>query len=101
MGAPGWRPDLQILVYPTIDVTKPEWWPWKASDGFPPPNDSTHLHITNSTPAAFLVASTKDRISSDSENTVPYSKSLHAAGVPFESFVRDMGDHGFTLCGGW
>jgi len=96
-----WRPDLQVLLYPTIDTTKPDWWPWDASAGWPAPTDSTHLHVSPSTPPAFVVCSTEDDISTDTDNCSPYVTRLRAARVPVEHFVRPMGQHGFHLCGGW
>merc|ERR1711865_1229124 len=54
------RPDAQILIYPTIDVTKPDWWPWRVEEGFAPPEDSVHLHVHSTTPPAFLAVSSED-----------------------------------------
>merc|ERR1712151_1035670 len=95
------RPDAQVLVYPTIDVAKPTWWPWKVDEGFPPPEDSVHLHVTSDTPPAFLTVSTEDGLCTMEDNTEPYAQRLKAAGVPVEHFVKAMGKHGHGLKGGW
>jgi len=95
------RPDAQILVYPTIDVSKPDWWPWKAKEGFPPPEESVHLHVCSDVPPAFLAVSTEDRICTAEDNTEPYATRLQAAGVAVEHFVKAMGKHGHGLKGGW
>lgn len=95
------RPDAQILVYPTIDVEKPAWWPWKAKEGFPPPEDSVHLHVCSDTPPAFLTVSTEDGLCTAEDNTEPYAEQLRAKGVPVEHFVKSMGKHGHGLKGGW
>lgn len=95
------RPDLQILVYPAIDTTKPAWWPWRADQGFPPPEDSPHLFAGQSSPPAFLAVSTEDGLCTAEENTQPYADRLRAIGVPVEHFVKPMGKHGHGLNGGW
>jgi len=95
------RPDLQILVYPCIDVTKPEWWPWKSTEGFPPPEDSVHLRLTRDAPPAFLAVSSEDGLCTAEENTEPYAAKLREMGVPVEHYVRPMGKHGHVLKGGW
>jgi acetyl esterase/lipase len=96
-----WRPNAQILVYPTIDCTKPDWWPWNAKEGFPPASESTHLDVSSSTPPAFLVCSTEDGICDAHENTDVYAEKLKAVGVPFEYVKKPMGKHGHGLKGDW
>mmetsp|Transcript_84052 Transcript_84052/g.211948 ORF Transcript_84052/g.211948 Transcript_84052/m.211948 type:complete len:130 (+) Transcript_84052:3-392(+) len=95
------RPDLQILVYPAIDTTKPDWWPWRTDQGFPPPEDSPHLFAGNSSPPAFLAVSTEDGLCTAEENTEPYAARLRAVGVSVQHFVKPMGKHGHGLNGGW
>lgn len=95
------KPNLQILVYPTIDVTKPDWWPWRSAEGFPVPAESPHLLVTNATPPAFLAVSSEDGLCTAEENTQPYAERLQAAGVPFEHFIKSMGKHGHGTNGGW
>lgn len=95
------RPNLQILVYPTIDVTKPDWWPWTTKEGFPPPEASVHLHVHPKVPPAFLTVSTEDGLCTAEDNTEPYAEKLKASGVPVDHFVKPMGKHGHGLKGGW
>eukprot|EP00931_Biecheleriopsis_adriatica_P044989 TRINITY_DN25784_c0_g1_i1.p1 TRINITY_DN25784_c0_g1~~TRINITY_DN25784_c0_g1_i1.p1 ORF type:complete len:318 (-),score=27.75 TRINITY_DN25784_c0_g1_i1:69-1022(-) len=96
-----WRPDAQILVYPCIDTTKPESWPWQTHEGFPSSADSTHLSISSGTPPAFLVCSTEDGLCDAHENTDVFARGLQAAGVPYEYVKKAMGKHGHGLKGGW
>lgn len=96
-----WRPNAQILVYPTIDTTKPDYWPWKAEEGFPPAFESTHIDVPSNAPPAFLVCSTEDGLCEAHENTDVFAEKLTAAGVPFEYVKKAMGKHGHGLKGGW
>jgi len=98
---PALRPNAQILVYPAIDCTKPDWWPWKAVEGHPPPEASPLLRVSSSTPPTFLTVSSDDDCCSAEDNTTPYAERLQAAGVPVEHFVKSMGKHGHGLQGGW
>jgi len=95
------RPNAQILVYPCIDTTKPDWWPWTTAEGFPPGEDSVHLRVTPEAPPAFLAVSTEDGLCTAEDNTEPYAAKLRAAGVPVEHVVRPMGKHGHGIRGGW
>eukprot|EP00928_Gymnodinium_smaydae_P051488 TRINITY_DN35038_c0_g1_i1.p1 TRINITY_DN35038_c0_g1~~TRINITY_DN35038_c0_g1_i1.p1 ORF type:complete len:362 (-),score=77.21 TRINITY_DN35038_c0_g1_i1:93-1127(-) len=95
------RPNAQILVYPCIDVTKPEWWPWTTKEGFPPPEASVHLQAGAHAPAAFLAVSTEDGLCTAEDNTEPYAQKLRDCGVPVEHLVQPMGKHGHGLKGGW
>lgn len=95
------QPNAQILVYPCIDVTKPDSWPWKVEEGFPAPEESPHFHVTTRSPPAFLTVSTDDTICTAKENTEPYVDALQAAGVPVTYFKQPMGGHGHGLSGGW
>jgi len=91
----------QILVYPCIDVTKPDSWPWKVAEGFPATEDSPHLHVTPCSPRAFVTVSSDDTICTAKENAEPYVEALQAAGVPVKYFKKSMGEHGHALSGGW
>mmetsp|Transcript_33128 Transcript_33128/g.72184 ORF Transcript_33128/g.72184 Transcript_33128/m.72184 type:complete len:317 (+) Transcript_33128:58-1008(+) len=95
------RPNAQILVYPSIDVTKPEWWPWKATYGFAPPEDSPHLLVTAAAPPAFLTVSKEDGLCTAEENTEPYAQRLKELGVDVEHVVRSMGKHGHGMKPQW
>lgn len=96
-----WRPNAQILVYPSIDVTKPDWWPWKAAEGFPPPEAASHRLVRPGQPPAYLAVSTEDGLCTAEDNTEPYERRLSMAGVEFEHVVKPMGKHGHGLHAGW
>jgi len=98
---PSLRPNAHILVYPSIDVKKPDHWYWKVEEGYPGEEDSLHLRVTSSVPPAFLTVSTEDVVCVAEEQTDPYAAALKAAGVPFEYFKKPMGNHGHALKGGW
>lgn len=93
--------DAQILVYPCIDTTKPDHWPWDPAKGFPPPSDSAHLRVTSKTCPAFLAVSSEDGVCTAEDNTEPYRRRLQAHGVPAVHLVKPMGKHGHGLRGGW
>jgi len=97
------RPNFQILVYPVITFSpadrhngsKENLIGKKASDElihfF-----STENHVTENTPATFLLHSTDDR-AVPVENSLLMYKALKDQNIPVEMHIYPYGGHGFSL----
>ena len=97
------RPDLSVLMYPVIDMTRPfaHLGSREALLGTPPAAGaetlySPQLHITAATPPTFLVHAWDDP-SVPTENSLNYLAALRAAKVDAEAHVFAEGGHGFGI----
>ncbi len=97
------RPDLCALLYPVIDMARPN-----AHSGSrtallgPAPTPqaeaaaSPHRHVTPQTPPTVLVHAADDP-SVPLDNTLAYLAALRAAKVPAEAHIFEEGGHGFGI----
>ena len=101
------RPDLQILVYPAIDLGGPDAHIGSRDNllGKNPKPElielfSNQKQVTKETPPAFVVHSIVDKgvPVSNSDN---YVEALKAAGVSYEYIRLEAGAHGFGLTDKW
>ena len=96
------RPDFQVLLYPVISFKKDITHPGSCSNliGENPSPDliqrySNELHVTDTTPPAFLVSTYDDHVKA--ENSVLYYQALRAAKVPAELHIYEVGGHGYGI----
>jgi acetyl esterase/lipase len=95
------RPDFMILVYPVISMT--DSLTHKGSRGYllgedPGPDlirqFSNEMHVTSSTPEAFLILSGDDTVVRP-ENSLVFYNALVKCGVRSEMHIYREGEHGF------
>lgn len=94
-------PDFQVLVYPVISLT-PQLTHSDSRNNFLGKDAtpemvlaySPELHVTSSTPTAFILATNDDPIVKPG-NSIAYYHALTDAGVPVSLHVYPTGGHGF------
>lgn len=97
------RPDFLLLIYPVITMRDPYTHAGSRRNLLgPTPTPelierySTELHITTSTPPAFLLTTFEDG-TVPAENSIEFFGAMHRAGVPAELHVYEKGNHGIGL----
>jgi acetyl esterase/lipase len=75
------RPDLAILIYPA----------YLSKDNYQTPDD---IHVTKSTPPAFIFQTQDDRFA---DSSIAHWLALKKAGVPAELHLYPTGGHGYGL----
>ncbi|MBC8161528.1 MAG: alpha/beta hydrolase [Roseiflexaceae bacterium] len=96
------QPDLQILIYPVINLQSVGGHEWCGEALFgPAPTPellerfSTHLNVSPQTPPAFLMHAADDSVSC--AHSLLYAAALQAHGVPFALHIAERGGHGFGM----
>ena len=99
------RPDLSVLMYPVIDMTRPFAHPGshEALLGKSPARGlevaySPQLHVDGGTPPTFLAHAWNDP-SVPTENSLNYLAALRAAKIAAEAHLFEEGGHGFGIWG--
>lgn len=100
-------PDFQVLIYPVISLT-PQLTHSDSRNNFLGKDAtpemvlaySPELHVTNSTPTAFILATNDDPIVKPG-NSIAYYQALTKAGVPVSLHVYPTGGHGFGFSTGF
>ncbi len=99
------RPDLVILIYPVITLSGPYAHEGSRDNllGKNAPAElvdflSSEKQVTAGSPPAFLIHTSEDYV--HCENSLLYSLSCRAAGVPVELHLYERGAHGFGLASG-
>lgn len=101
----GCRPDLMVLCYPVISLTRlaHEGTRRNLLGAQPAPDDcaalSLETQVTAQTPPAF-VWHTADDVAVSVEHSLGFAAALCRGGVPFELHVYESGRHGLGLAGG-
>ena len=97
------RPDIAVLGYPVISMTKPWTHPGSKSNllgDHPDPELARRLSgedaVTKDTPPTFIFQTNEDRTVA-AENSLHYFLALRQAGVPAEMHVFEKGPHGVGL----
>jgi len=98
------RPSFAILLYPVITMHAPLAHPGSrirllgadSSDAALEQLFSNETQVTRETPPAFIVSITNDRVVPVA-NSVLFYEALHAAQVPAELHLFEVGQHGFGL----
>jgi acetyl esterase/lipase len=99
----GSRPDIAVLGYPVISMTKP--WTHLGSKSnllgdHPDPDLARRLSgedaVTKDTPPTFIFQTNEDRTVA-AENSLHYFLALRQAGVPAEMHIFEKGPHGVGL----
>jgi acetyl esterase/lipase len=96
------RPDFQVLLYPVISFrdgvthigSRRNLVGENPSAGLID-QYSNELHVTATTPPAFLVSTYDDHVKA--ENSLLYFKALRAAEVPAELHIYEEGGHGYGI----
>ena len=103
LAGPADRPALSILLYPVITLRSPHTHAGSRQNLLPDPTDaaaidalSPELHVTPTTPPAFLFH-TVDDPAVPVENAMLYAAALRRNGVPFEAHLYESGRHGVGL----
>jgi acetyl esterase/lipase len=101
------RPDLQIAIYPVIDMSGPDTHKGSRNNLFGPNPEpellerfSNQKAVTKDTPPAFVVHSITDKVVPVS-NADNYVAALKAAGVDAQYVRLEEGPHGFGLTDKW
>jgi acetyl esterase/lipase len=100
------RPDFSLLIYGVLSM-KPEITHKGSFDrllGSNPSRDlidqfSNELHVTPSTPPAFIVHAADDQ-TVPVENSIRYFQAMKKNGIPAELHIYEKGGHGFGLATG-